>query len=83
MRVKIRAKQYEIEKFEFGKQYFFAYAGCSLADQFVFTRKNMIEMCEFDISGRKISSYWISKRKLKELINLGIAHFICEVKMKN
>jgi hypothetical protein len=80
MRVKIKSKEYGIEKFVFGKKYFFAFAGCTMADQFIFTRKNMIEMCEIDgVSGRKIASYWISKRKLKEMVNSGIAHFITEL----
>lgn len=80
MRVKIKAKEYGIDQFVFGKKYFFAYAGCSLADEFTFTRKNRIEMREMDgQSGRKISSYWISKKQLKEMVNLGLAHFICEI----
>lgn len=80
MRVKIKAKEYGIEQFEFGKTYVFAYAGCSLADEFTFTRKNRIEMCEINrTSGRKVSSYWISKRHLKEMVNLGFAHFIAEL----
>lgn len=79
MRVKIIAKQYGIEKLEFGKRYFIAYAGCSYGEDFLFTRKNMIEMCDRDgNTGKKISSYRISKRKLKELLRLGILHFMCE-----
>lgn len=80
MRVKISAKHYGIEKFEFGKRYFIAYAGCSYGEEFLFTRKNMIELCDRDgQTGKTRSSYRISKRKLKELLRLGIFHFICEI----
>lgn len=43
MRVKITAKEYAIEKLEFGKQYGMGYYGASFFDEFVFTRKNKIE----------------------------------------
>jgi hypothetical protein len=41
-------------------------------------------MCEIEgESNRKVSSYWISKRKLKEMINMGILHFIGEIEKKD
>lgn len=77
MRVKVTARNYDIESFTFGNKYCIAYAGCSFSEEFTFTRKNRIEMCEV-VQGKKISSHWISKRELKDIINSGAIHWISE-----
>lgn len=69
MRVKISTKEYGLEGLSFGKIYGIAYVGCSLFEEFKFTRKNKIEMCEYGNNDKKISSRWISKRELKRIIN--------------
>jgi hypothetical protein len=74
MRVKVHAKKYGIEAFEFGKRYGIAYVGCSFFEEFTFTRKNKIEMCEYDDEDRKISSHWISKKQLKEIVSSRFVH---------
>jgi len=80
MRIKVHAKKQGIPQFTFGKRYYLAYAGATIADEFVFTRKNMIEMCNTDSeTGKKLSSYRMSKRKLKELVNSPYIHFIAEL----
>ena len=78
MRVKVTGKRYGIEKFEFGKKYCVAYAGITAADVFVFTRKNMIEMCDYQ-GDKKVASCWISKSELKRMLKAGVIRFISEV----
>jgi hypothetical protein len=76
VRVRISAKKQGLEKFEFGKRYGIAYIGCSLFEEFRFTRKNKIEMCEYDDNDNKISSHWISRKELKKIINSGYVHWL-------
>lgn len=76
MRVKISTKDYEIEKLQFGKRYFLAYAGVTYGESFVFTRKNKVELFEV-VYNKKVSSRWVSKRELKQLINSGAIHWMC------
>lgn len=76
MRVKISAKKQGIGKLEFGKRYGIAYIGTSLFEEFRFTRKKNIEMCEYDDDGKKLSCHWISKKQLKEIINSGFVHWM-------
>lgn len=82
MRVKIKLpSHYEIEKLEFGKKYFIAYGGCSHGESFIFTRNKMIELCDEKKDKEtgitiKISSYWISKRELKQLLHSGAIHWM-------
>jgi len=82
VRVKITAKNYGIEKLSYGKKYFIAYAGTSYGEEFLFTRKNRIELCEYRKENEKlikVSSYWTSRKQLKELLNLGVIHWMSEI----
>lgn len=78
LRVKISANDYGIGKLEFGRSYYIAYGGVTYGETFVFTRKNMIEMCEV-INNKKVSSYWISKRELKQILKSGAIHWMTHI----
>ena len=77
MRVKISIKEYDVEKLVFGNKYYMAYAGATIGEEFLFTRKKRIEMCEF-VNNKKVSSYWVSKRQLKQTLNSGCIHWIAK-----
>lgn len=82
MRVKINVKDYGVEKLVYGKKYYMAYAGVTYGEQFLFTKKNHIELCEYkEEEGKliKISSYWVSRKELKRILNLGIIHWMGEL----
>lgn len=71
MRVKLNAKEYGIEHFRFGTRYGMGYVGSSVFEEFLFTRKNRIELCECDENGKKTSSRWCSKKELKRILASG------------
>lgn len=79
MRVKISPKNYDLETFVFGKKYYIAYAGITYGEEFIFTRKNRIEMCEYDVNHKKLSSHWVSKKLFKKIINSGSIRWISEL----
>lgn len=83
MRVKINASHLEVDELVFGKKYFIAYAGTSWGEEFLFTRKNKIEMGQYKKEEEekliKISSYWVSRKKLKEILNSGAIHWMSEI----
>lgn len=79
MRVKIDVEDYGIEKLIYGKKYFMAYAGVTFGEEFLFTRKNRIELCEYQKEGekfKKASSRWVSRKMLKKIINSGAIHWM-------
>lgn len=80
MRVKISATDYDIDKLIYGKSYFMSYAGATFGEEFIFTRKNRIELCvyEYNIKGElyKESSRWVSRKELKKIINSGAIHWM-------
>ena len=81
MREKVTANLYDIPKLEFGKRYFIAYGGITYGEEFIFTRKKRIELCNYEeVDGqyKKISSYWVSKRYLKRLLNSKAIHWMGE-----
>ena len=83
MRVKVHARKQGIPQFEFGKTYYVAYAGATIGDLFVFTRKKTIEMFSlYPDTSKKEYGYRISKRELKQLVNSASIHFIGEVELK-
>lgn len=76
--MKITAVEYGIEKLLFGKKYTMAYAGITYSEDFVFTRHNKIELCEY-VGHKKVSSHWVSKKLLKQLIKSGCIRWISEL----
>lgn len=79
MRVKITLQEYGIDKLQFGREYYIAYRGITHGEFFTFNRSNMIEMCEI-INDKKVFSYCISKRELKNLLKSGVVNWmsVCE-----
>lgn len=74
MRVNLNkcVKKYGFEQFEYGKEYYIGYVGCSYGDTLLYTKKNMMEMSEYEeINGKRIktSSYLVSRKYLKRLLN--------------
>lgn len=75
MRVKIQATEFGFPKLVFGKEYYMAYAGVTYGENFIFTRKNRIELIEYT-GERKVASRWVSKKELKQLLASGCIHWM-------
>lgn len=79
MRVKIRADEYGVGPLRFGTFYYMSYGGVTYGECFVFTRRGRIELCEM-MGERKVASYWVSKRQLKQIIQSGGINWMSTMK---